>query len=71
MKLLIAFLLWCLLLLLCWPLALLVIVLFPVVWLVCLPFRIGFWVIEGALALIKGILLLPARILGGGRVRER
>jgi hypothetical protein len=67
MKLLIALLLWCLLFLLCWPLALLVIVLFPLVWLICLPFRIGFWVLEGALGLIKGILLLPGRLLGGGR----
>lgn len=67
MKLFIALLLWCLLLLLCWPLALLVIVLFPLVWLACLPFRLGFWVLEGAFSLVKGILLLPGRLLGGGR----
>jgi len=67
MKLFIAFLLWCLLLLLCWPLALLALVLFPVVWLVCLPFRIGFWLLEGVLSLVKGMVLLPGRVLGGGR----
>ena len=70
MKLLIAFLLWCLLFLLCWPLALLIIVLFPLVWLVCLPFRLGFWVIEGILTLIRSVLLLPGRVLGGGRRPE-
>lgn len=67
MKLIIAFLLWCLLLFLCWPLALLAVILFPLVWLVCLPFRLGFWAVEGALGLIKGLFLLPGRLLGGRR----
>lgn len=67
MKLFIAFLLWCLLFLLCWPLALLALVLFPLVWLICLPFRLGFWAVEAVLSLIKGLLLLPGRLLDGRR----
>jgi hypothetical protein len=70
MNTLIALLLWCLLFLFCWPLALLAIVLLPIVWLICLPFRLGFWAIEGVLGAIKGLLLLPGRLLGGAR-RER
>lgn len=58
---------WCLLLVLCWPLAFLVLVLFPLVWLVSLPFRLVAMVVEAALALIRAVLLLPARLLGGGR----
>ena len=61
-----AFLLWCLLFLLCWPLALLIVVLFPIVWLLCLPFRLGFWVLEGTLGIVRGLLRLPGRLLGGG-----
>ncbi len=67
MKFLIALFLWCLLLLFCWPLALLVVVLFPLVWLLCLPFRLAYWILEGALSLIRGLLLLPGRGLGGAR----
>lgn len=70
MKTFIAFLLWCLLFLLCWPLALLVLVAFPIVWLICLPFRLGFWAIEGVLGLVREILFLPARLLGAGRARR-
>ena len=61
------FLLWCLLLLFCWPLALIVLILYPFVWLVLLPFRILGFAVEGVLGLLKGILLLPARILRGPR----
>jgi hypothetical protein len=57
---------WCLLLVLCWPLAFLVLVLFPFVWLISLPFRLVAMVIEAALALVRALLLLPARLLGGG-----
>ena len=57
---------WCLLLVLCWPLAFLVLVLFPFVWLVSLPFRLAAMVVEAALALIRALLLLPARLLGSG-----
>ncbi|MHB8521334.1 MAG: hypothetical protein ACYDH9_11340 [Limisphaerales bacterium] len=56
--------LWCVLLVLCWPLALLVLVLFPFVWLVLLPFRLAAAAVEAVLALIKAILFLPARLLG-------
>ena len=66
MKFLIFLLLWCVLLVFCWPVALLVLLIFPVVWLVCLPFRIGYYLIEGLLTLLRGILRLPGRLLGGG-----
>jgi len=58
-------LLWCLLLVLCWPLALLALVLYPLVWLLLLPFRLVGIAVEGALALVKALILLPARILQG------
>ena len=61
----IKFLLWCILLVLCWPLALLLLVLFPLVWLVLLPLRILGFAVEGVMALIRGIFLLPGRLLGG------
>ena len=64
MKFLIGFLLWCGLLVLCWPVALLAIILFPVVWLVCLPFRLLGAVTGAMLSFIKALLYLPARILG-------
>jgi energy-coupling factor transporter transmembrane protein EcfT len=56
---------WCLLFVLCWPIALAAIVLFPLLWLLSIPFRIVSIVVESMLALFKAILLLPARILGG------
>lgn len=59
------FLLWCLLLLLCWPLALLALILYPLIWLILLPFRILGIAVDGVLELIRGIILLPARILRG------
>lgn len=58
------FLLWCLLLLLCWPLAILAVVCFPIVWLLLLPFRVVGAVAEGMLALVRALFLLPARLLG-------
>ena len=60
-----SFLLWCLLLIFCWPLALLFLVLYPIVWLFLLPFRILGIAVEGVLELLKAIILLPARILRG------
>jgi len=64
------FLLWFLLLVLCWPLALLALLLYPLVWLVLLPFRILGIAVDGVLGLLKAVLLLPARVLGGpGRLR--
>ncbi len=57
------FLLWCILLVLCWPLALVALVLYPLVWLVLLPFRVMGIAVGGALELVKAIILLPARVL--------
>ena len=62
-----AFLLWLLLLVLAWPLALLALLLYPLVWLLLLPFRILGIAVDGVLALLKAILSLPARVLGGPR----
>lgn len=62
-----SFLLWCLLLIVCWPLALLAVVLYPLVWLLLLPFRIVGIAVDGVLGLLRGILLLPARVLRGPR----
>jgi hypothetical protein len=59
------FLLWCILFVLCWPLALLALVLYPLVWLLLLPFRLLGIAVEGALGLVRGIILLPARVLAG------
>lgn len=59
----IAFLLWCILFVLCWPLALAALVLYPLVWLFLLPFRLVGIAVEGALQLVAGIIFLPARLL--------
>jgi len=59
------FLLWCLLFFFCWPLALLALVLYPVVWLLLLPFRILGIAVDGVLGLVSGIILLPGRLLRG------
>jgi hypothetical protein len=57
------FLLWLILFIFCWPLALLALVLYPIVWLLLLPFRIVGIAVEGVLGLLWGILTLPARLL--------
>lgn len=59
------FLLWLILLFLCWPLAIIALLLYPLVWLILLPFRIIGVAVDGILQLLKSILLLPARILKG------
>ena len=59
------FLLWCILLFLCWPLALVALVLYPLVWLLLLPFRLLGIAVEGVLQLVWALVTLPARILGG------
>lgn len=59
-------LLWLLLFVLCWPLALLALVLYPLFWLIALPFRLIGITFEGLFALLRAVLLLPARLLGGG-----
>jgi hypothetical protein len=61
------FLLWCLLLVLCWPLALLALVLYPIVWILLLPFRIVGIAVSGVLELFKALIFLPARVLRGPR----
>jgi hypothetical protein len=57
------FLLWCILFVLCWPLALLALVLYPVVWLLLLPFRVVGIAVGGALELVSAVILLPVRVL--------
>ncbi len=59
------FLLWLILLVICWPLALLALVLYPIVWLLLLPFRMLGIAVGGVLALLKSVVFLPARLLGG------
>lgn len=59
------FLLWLILLAICWPLALAALLLYPIVWLVALPFRIVGITVNGLFAFIKALFLLPARLLGG------
>ena len=59
------FLLWLILLLLCWPLALLALVLYPIVWLLLLPLRLVGIAVEGVFALLRSIVMLPARLLRG------
>jgi hypothetical protein len=66
----IKFLLWCILLVLCWPLALVALVLYPIVWLFLLPFRIVGIAVGGALALVAAIIFLPARVLRGPRLLD-
>ena len=61
------FLLWLLLLVVCWPLALLALVLYPFVWLLALPFRLLGVAVEGILEFVEDLFLLPARLLGGAR----
>jgi len=60
-----SFLLWCLLFVLCWPLALLALVLYPIVWLLLLPFRLIGIAVTGVLELVRAIIFLPARVLHG------
>jgi hypothetical protein len=57
------FLLWCILFVLCWPLAILAIVLYPLVWLILLPFRLVGIAVGGALELVTAIITLPVRVL--------
>jgi hypothetical protein len=58
---------WLLLFIVCWPLALLALILYPIVWLLSLPFRLVGITLEAVFALLKGLLFLPARLLGGAR----
>jgi hypothetical protein len=63
----VTFLLWCLLLLLCWPLALVALILYPLIWLLLLPFRIVGVAVGGILELVWAVVTLPVRMLGGPR----
>jgi len=64
LKVLLIFLVWCLLWVVCWPVAIIALVLFPVFWIIALPFRLAFLVTSAFFALIKAVLFLPARLLG-------
>ncbi len=66
MKSLAVLLLWSILLVLCWPLALLILLAWPFLWLLSIPFRIVATIMEALLGLVKALLFLPARLLGGG-----
>jgi hypothetical protein len=61
------FLLWLVLLVVCWPLALLALVLYPIVWLLLLPFRILGIAVDGVIELFRAVIMLPARVLAGPR----
>jgi len=61
------FLAWLILFVLCWPLALLALVLYPLLWLIAIPFRLLGFTLEAVFATLKGILFLPARMLGARR----
>lgn len=65
MRVVILFFVWCLLLVACWPVALLALMMAPVVWLVALPFRLAAWAVGGLLAFVRALFYLPARVLGG------
>ena len=61
------FLLWCILLVICWPLAVLALLLYPLVWILLLPFRLVGIAVGGVFGLLRGIVMLPARVLVGPR----
>jgi hypothetical protein len=67
----VALLLWFILLVPCWPLAIIALILYPIVWLVLLPFRLLGFAVGGVLDLIRAIILLPLRVLRGYARRER
>ncbi len=67
----VAFLLWLLLLVVCWPLALLALLLYPLVWLLLLPFRLVGIAVDGVLGLLRALLVLPARLLRGPKAVRR
>jgi hypothetical protein len=58
-----AFLLWLILLVVCWPLAILALILYPLIWLILLPFRLLGFAVEGVFGIVRGLFLLPGRIL--------
>ena len=58
---------WCILFALCWPLALLAVLLYPLVWVLTIPFRLVGIAVDGVLGIVRGIVMLPARVLGAAR----
>jgi hypothetical protein len=66
-RLMLTFIAWCVLLVVCWPVAIAALVLWPLVWLVSLPFRLVGITCEAMFALLKALLFLPARVLGSRR----
>jgi hypothetical protein len=63
----VTFIFWCILLVLCWPLAILAILAYPLVWVVLLPFRLLGMAVEGVLELLRSLILLPSRLLDRAR----
>jgi hypothetical protein len=61
------FLVWCILLVLCWPLALLALVVYPLVWILLIPFRVVGIAVDGVLGVVRGIVTFPAKVLRGPR----
>ena len=61
------FLVWCILLVLCWPLALLGLLVYPLVWILLIPFRIVGIAVDGVLGVVRGVVMLPVRLLSGPR----
>ena len=61
------FLLWCILFVLCWPIALLALLVYPVVWILLIPFRIVGIAVDGVLGLLRAVLTFPARLVSGPR----
>lgn len=60
----VTFLLWLILLVICWPLALLALILYPLIWLVLLPFRLAGFAVEGVFQFVRALFQLPARLIG-------
>jgi hypothetical protein len=60
-------LLWCILFVLCWPLALLALIVYPLVWILLIPFRVVGIAVDGVLGLLHGIVMLPATLMSGHR----
>ena len=63
----ITFLLWCILLVICWPLALIALIAYPIVWILLLPFRLVGVAVDGVFALLHGMVMLPVRLVSGHR----
>ena len=63
----IKFLVWCILLVLCWPLALFALVAYPLVWILLIPFRVAEIAVDAVFGMVRGIVMLPARMLRGPR----